>query len=189
MKFEFNLLPKEIFQKRILLREKIDKTSVLSALLPLSAVVVWIVFMTITVFISTDIKTKEKGIAILNQEISTYDQVKEDKSLLVLKTGVLEEIVKRDVNPEDFFLVVKKLVENSGFDAQILAYGRNADGRFGLEMSVDSVDTMTKIVRLFRKNERINLVELESVDFTVDSDARYTYEITFELLPSEFVNI
>lgn len=181
-KSDFNLLPKEVFDQRKKSRKTVDRTSLFSAVLPLLAVIVWIAFIGLNYLVETQVKQVEDEITSIENEISTYQADKDKKSLLVLKTKVLKDIVRRDVNPENFFTIVQELVEDSGLEIQILTYGRNTDGKFYITASANTIPAIADINRIFRNAEQLNNVQLNDISKSGDELSNNDeFEITFNI--------
>ncbi|MCA9385184.1 hypothetical protein KC717_00890 [Candidatus Dojkabacteria bacterium] len=177
----FNLLPKETFEKREKARVKLDRVSIVSAVFPLIAVLVWIVFILISSFIRRDIAGINQEIRSVEDEIASYKLLQDRKALLVLKTRALTEIVTLDVNPENFFTIVQTAIENSGRDTEIISYGRETTGAFFIAAHADNAASVADITRIFRNTDKLEAIQLTNVSDVEDQD-RILFTLVFTIL-------
>lgn len=179
MKFSFNLLPKETFEKREIIRAKIDKTIIGSAFLPLLAVVIWIILFLFNYSIKLQIQNRNKIIEENNQLISAYDEIRRDRAFLVMKTRKLEEIIYKDVNPEVFFGLVRSTISSLDIDVSVLSFGRNQDGRFEVELEASSVEDLVLIANKFRHTNEITNFELNRFNFVLENNSKLKMTMIF----------
>lgn len=159
----FNLLPQEVFKKRQQKKVSIDNTTVFSAVLPLVAILIWVVFTLLSSFKTREITTLNKNIKTKETEIAGYKDDKDLNAILVLKTRVLSEIVKKDVNPENFFNIVQNTIKKSGRNIKITAYGRESSGVFTISATGESIKDVTDITRIFRQQEGLSNVKIKNI--------------------------
>lgn len=176
-----NLLPKALFKSREQTRKVLDRTTIFSGVLPMVAVLVWIVFIILNYFVQFDIQKANGEIKTTDNEILNYQEDKDRKALLILKTRVLKDIIQRDVNPEKFFSVVLEIINSSNLDVNIDSFGRNTDGKFSITGNADNVASVTDLHRIFRNSKQISEVELLST-ITKNDEGRSVFQISFNIL-------
>lgn len=181
-KSNFNLIPKEIYTSREKKRQGKDKTVFYSAIFPFLGIVVWLIFLLLRLNVTTDIRNVKSETLQVQNEIKKYDVEKLTNAELVLKTKLLKEIVKNDVNPEDFFRIVQDTVTNSGRQIKILEYGKSNTGEFTITAEAASIENITDIIRIFREHERLDNVSVSTVSYPSTADGKYEFQITFKIL-------
>jgi hypothetical protein len=182
-KKNFNLIPKEIYTKREQKRQSKDKTVFYSAIFPFLAIVVWLIFLLLRLDVTKDIRNYKNDTLQVQNEIQKYEVEKLTNAELVLKTKLLKEIVKNDVNPEDFFKIVQDTINESGKSIKVLEYGKNNTGDFSITGNSDTLEDITDIVRIFREHKRLNELKLNSVNYpNENSQNKYEFEVAFKIL-------
>lgn len=185
-KNNFNLIPKEIYAKREQKRQSQDKTILFSSIFPFLAIVVWLIFLVLRLEVKNDISNVEVEQKKAEVEVQKYESEKLTNAELVLKTKLLKEIVKNDVNPEDFFKIVQDTITNSGKSVVVLEYGKNSSGDYSINAQADDVKNITDIVRIFRELDRLVDVRLMNIQYPLDSEnSKYDFELAFKILPEK----
>lgn len=185
-KNNFNLIPKEIYAKREQKRQSQDKTILFSSIFPFLAIVVWLIFLVLRLEVKNDISNVEVEQKRAEVEVQKYESEKLTNAELVLKTKLLKEIVKNDVNPEDFFKIVQDTITNSGKSVVVVEYGKNSSGDYSINAQADDVKNITDIVRIFRELDRLVDVRLMNIQYPLDSEnPKYDFELAFKILPEK----
>ncbi|MBP9758165.1 hypothetical protein KBD45_00580 [Candidatus Dojkabacteria bacterium] len=183
-KSNFNLIPKEIYTKREKKRQTQDKTILFSSILPFLAIVVWLIFLVLRLGVKNELNIIESEKNKVDVEIQKYETEKLTNAELVLKTRLLKEIVKNDVNPEDFFRIVQDTIVSSGKKVSVLEYGKNSTGNFSIKAQADDIINISDIVRIFRELDRLADVKLLTVSAPEGRESvTYEFEMTFKILP------
>lgn len=187
-KSNFNLIPKEIYTRREKKRQTQDKTILFSSILPFLAIVVWLIFLILRLGVKNELDIITAEGKQVDIEIQKYETEKLTNAELVLKTRLLKEIVKNDVNPEDFFRIVQDTIVSSGKNVFVLEYGKNTNGDFSIKAEAEDIINITDIIRIFRELDRLEDVKLLSVNSPRDeSTVNYEFEMSFKILPEEKV--
>jgi hypothetical protein len=150
------------------------------------AIVVWLIFLVLRLDVKNDISNVEVEQKNTEVEVQKYESEKLTNAELVLKTKLLKEIVKNDVNPEDFFKIVQDTITNAGKSVVVLEYGKNSSGDYSINAQADDVKNITDIVRIFRELDRLVDVRLMNIQYPLDSEnSKYDFELAFKILPEK----
>jgi len=162
--YTFNLLPQK---KRSLVKkeEKRDNYSVLVTVLPLLCVILWLVLVLVNGLIVENYRQSwQKTIDERNKTIS-YDLVPImlKHGELVVKTNGLENVITKDVKPEQLFVLIDEIYSNQDLSFKIVGYGRKDDGSF--QVSIIAIDFLrfTQLARRFTSYQYINGVKIDNV--------------------------
>jgi hypothetical protein len=179
-----NLLPQEISQNREKKKQTIDQAMLLSSVLPLLSIIVGVIAMIVGFYVERQVISGiERKIKQVETEILQYNDDKYKKALLVAKTRMLKDVIKRDVNPETFFTVVRQTIEDSGLNVEIRTYGIKSGGKFYIEAEVDELKQATDIARIFRNATLIEELEFNELRIGAQSvDGKYWFEISFNII-------
>ncbi|MCA9383688.1 hypothetical protein KC909_04935 [Candidatus Dojkabacteria bacterium] len=162
--FSFNLIPKKSEQE-VQKEEKRDKTSVWTAILPLTGVSVWLLLVLFNGVVVDGVKANwEESIAQKENRIDTeYLAVRVQHGELVLKTKSLATLITLDIKPETLFVLTEQIFPEPEPGVRIIGYGRNDDGSFSIRLATDDYQKIAEIARRFSNYEGANLVTIESV--------------------------
>lgn len=153
----------------------------MSAVFPLIAVIVWIFFILIKAYTEVQIKRVNNEIASVQAEINSYQELKDKKALLVLKTRKLKDVVLFDINPEDFFDIVQEIVNSSKLNVVISSYGRDVSGAFFINCKANSVDDSTKLTRTFVEDVRLTDVQLIEMQNSLNEGGNLEFTLFFNI--------
>lgn len=189
LKSNFNLIPKEIYSKREQKRQSKDKTIFFSAVFPFLAIVVWLIFLLLRLNVKQDIDAFRIEKSTIESQLEQYEPEKRTNAELVLKTRLLKDIVKNDVNPEDFFRIVQDTINESGKPIKVLEYGKDNVGDFTIVAEADDVVSITDMVRIFRDHARLEEVKLKSITYPINNanntNPKHEFEMAFKILAEQ----
>lgn len=161
----FNLIPekpKELIKKE----EERDTSAVYTAILPLFAVVLWLVVVLFNGLVINRVKTNWQS--AVNQKQSqietTYKPVLVEHGELVIKTQALSEVIIKDIRPEKVFELTEILFPLPEPGVSIIGYGRDKDGSFNVNLTTDDYGLLAKIVRRFNNYDGITGTNLKSAN-------------------------
>lgn len=159
--FGFNLLPQK---SRALVHkeEKRDNYSVAIAILPLTAVVIWLALILINVYY---VDAKKLGLEAQVDKYQNY--INNDlapiliaNGEMVTKTNALEEVIQKDIQPEQLFVLIDKIYSRQDETFSIKGYSRDKDGSFNVLISANSYLRLTEVARRFENDDSIYNVKL-----------------------------
>jgi len=160
--YGFNLLPQK---SRVVVKkeEKRDNYSVLVAFLPLVSVIIWLALILFNNLVIENYKQNwQKVIAednnVINVELASTLVTHGE---LVTKTNALGEVVTRDIQPEQLFVLIDTIYSTSDPTFVITGYGRNEDSSFFIKYSAVSYSRFAEIARRFSTYKHIKNVYLK----------------------------
>lgn len=169
--FGFNLLPQK---SRALVHkeDKRDNYSVAIAILPLTAVVIWLALILFNVYV---VDAKKLG---LEAQITKHKKYIENdladiliaNGEMVTKTNALAEVIQKDIQPEQLFILIDKIYSQQDDTFRITGYSRNTDGSFNVSLVADSFLRLTEITRRFENDGSISDVKLENANIEDKSE-------------------
>ncbi len=161
--YGFNLLPQK---SRALVHkeDKRDNYSVAIAILPLTAVVIWLALILFNVYVVDAKKLGLEALAAKRQQFINNDlaPILIANGEMVTKTNALAEVIDQDVQPEQLFQLIDKIYSNQDDSFRITGYSRNRDGSFSVTMLADSFLRLTEITRRFENDDGITGVKLDN---------------------------
>jgi hypothetical protein len=169
--YGFNLLPQK--SKAIIRKEeKRDNFSVSTAVLPLTSVFIWLVLVLVNnLYIEASKRTWENSINLKKQLITgELAPILIKNGEMVAKTNILAEVIKKDIQPEQLFVLIDQIYQKQDPTFKILGYARNSTGSFSVEFSAISYNRLAEIARRFGTYNYIENVSLEqtSLDTTTN---------------------
>jgi hypothetical protein len=154
--YGFNLLQQK---SRVLVKkeEKRDNYSVLVAFLPLVSVVVWLALILLNNLVienykQTWVRAVNDDNAIINTELATTLVTHGE---LVAKTNALGDVVLKDIQPEQLFVLIDTIYSISDPTFTITGYGRNQDGSFFISYNAISYARFSEVARRFSTYQHI----------------------------------
>lgn len=176
--FAFNLLPQKT-KDEVQSEEKRDKTSVYTALLPLLAVLVWLLLVFVNGMFLSDMKIEAQTEVDIRQR--RIDQeflpVRIQHGELVIKTRSLADLIQLDIKPEILFVLVEDIFPYEESGVEIIGYGREDDGSFNISVQADSYLKFSEVVRRFSNYDGVFDVSISGV-----SESLETGEVTGSII-------
>jgi hypothetical protein len=155
--FKFNLIPPKSEEEIKVLEER-DNSIFYSFLLIFFITLIYFLMVWVDVYIVVPrINKLEKTIAKQNEQIKTYDVVRELKGELFVKTQILEPLLELDIETIKL-LQNSDLIVNDVNNAKIITYVREPDGTFVITVLVDSYKDVIAIL-----DNAKNIEEIENV--------------------------
>lgn len=162
--YTFNLLPQK--QRSLVKKEdKRDNYSVMVTILPLIGVVIWLVLILLNGLVIENYRLSwQKTIDARNNTIN-YDLVPilMKHGELVVKTNGLENVITKDVKPEQLFVLIDQIYSNQDLSFKIIGYGRKDDGSFQVSIIATNYLRFSELTRRFSSYKYINNVKIDSV--------------------------
>lgn len=183
--YSFNLLPQKS-KALVHKEEKRDNYSIAVAILPLTAVIIWLTLVLVNVFILGDTKRS------LEKRIASYENyIQNDLSPIliahgemVLKTNALANVIEKDIKPEQLFSLIDKIYSKQDPTVKVDGYYRNTNGSFSVSISTISYLRLAEITDKFMLEEGITDVKLE--DASLDKKTNFINgRITFNFIYEE----
>jgi hypothetical protein len=161
--YGFNLLPQK--SRALASKEnKRDSYSVAIAILPLTSVVIWLSLILINFFVVLPAK---KNIELKIDNDKRYIETDLAPILIsngemVTKTNALQDLIEKDIQPEQLFVLIDKIYSNQDPTFQITGYSRNPNGSFSVSLSAITYQRLAEITRRFSADSSITNVKLDS---------------------------
>lgn len=166
---------------------KVSRAAVYAAVLPLLASFIWVISALINATYKNDLKEVEGKILGAEQEIETYQDVRELQTELVLKIDLLTDTVNKDFHPQIFFDNVDSTIKSTGdAEARVYAYKRRKEGNFIVSGKADSYLDLAKIMVAFNKKDSFTSVDIQSISYDKEKDD-VNFEIDFSYFNEEEV--
>jgi hypothetical protein len=161
--FIFNLLPGKSKEEI----EKVDSrdTNLLYiGLLLLVFSFVWVgITLANSILIDNSKKLWQERIADQQNQILGYAQDKRSNGELTEKTFALEEVIVKNIDPEEFFELVEGRITETSPTSTIKSYGREDSGTFNVSGQSANFLEISKIVYAFTSDESFSEVKLQNV--------------------------
>ncbi len=158
---------------------KVSKAGIYASLLPLMASIIWVIAVFINSFYEGEVRGVEETIVQKQNEIKSYDEIRNKHAELVLKIDILKDLIQKNFYPQQFFNYVSSTIRSTGdAHAEIYAYGREEDGTFNIKGKATSYLDLAKIMVVFNQEEEFSNVEIESIRYD-DEEDNVNFEINF----------
>ena len=135
--------------------------------LPLLCVILWLILVLINGLIVENYRQSwQKTIEERNKTIS-YDLVPImlKHGELVVKTNGLENVITKDVKPEQLFVLIDEIYSNQDLSFKIVGYGRKDDGSFQVSIIATDYLRFAQLARRFTSYQYINGVKIDNISF------------------------
>jgi hypothetical protein len=169
--YGFNLLPQK---SRALVRkeDKRDNYSLAIAILPLTAVLIWLALSLINTYI-VEVKINSLGSEITSRQEYIYNDLANilvANGEMVTKTDALANVINKDIQPEQLFVLIDKIYSNQDDTFTIKGYSRNDDGTFSVTLSAVSYLRLSEVTRLFASDSSITNVKLVNATYNKETN-------------------
>lgn len=165
--YGFNLLQQK---SRVLVKKetKRDNYSVLVAFLPLVSVIVWLALilfnnLVIEAYKQSWVTAINEDNRVINVELANTLVTHGE---LVTKTNALGNVVTRDIQPEQLFILIDTIYSTSDPTFRITGYGRNEDGSFFIEYNAFSYSRFAEVARRFSTYKHISDVYVKEASLS-----------------------
>jgi hypothetical protein len=161
--FTFNLLPQKA-RSLVKKEEKRDNYSVMVTVLPLMGVIIWLILILLNGLVVENYRQSwEKIVADRNNTIN-YDLVPimMKHGELVVKTNGLEDVITKDIKPEQLFVLLDEIYSNQDLSFKIIGYGRKDDGSFQVSIVATDFLRISELTRRFATYRYINGVKIDT---------------------------
>lgn len=160
--YKFNLLPPKTREELEIVKER-DNSVFYAFLLVLVSVIVFLIVSLGDIFlVSTRVKSSEESLAFLNEQIKSFDSMKEQNGELFLKAQTLEPVLAKDIKLSEILEIASQMILNVE-SASITAYNREYTGEFSVTLAIDNYVTVNQILENSKSIDRIEDVFLKKM--------------------------
>lgn len=179
--FIFNLLPGKS-KKEVKKEDDRDSSSFYIVLVLLIVTVLWVISsLSNSVLVNNYIGSWNTRITDQEAEILGYAATKATNGELVTKTKALENVIDKNIDPDEFFSLVEGTITSASPSAIIRSYGREESGTFNVNGEGQSFQEVSKIIYVFTSNQSFTDVKLQNVVNDFEKGA-VTFSLAFQFI-------